>query len=232
VSNDVMTTTHRTDRPVPVAANALLWCAVIAGPLYLAVATAQIVLRDGFDIRRHAVSLLSNGDLGWIQIASFVVAGALVVAGSRGLARALRGGRGATWGPRLLGIYGVGLIASGVFVADPADGFPRGTPPGVPEQISASGALHFVAGGVAFAALIAACLVFARRFADAGERGWSRWSAVTGVWFAVCFMAVAAVPGVVAVNLLFTAAVVASWVWLTALAARARSDLRGTAGAA
>lgn len=230
MSNDVLSTPRSTDRSAVAAG--LLGCAVIAGPLFLVVAAAQVALRDGFDIRRHAVSLLSNGDLGWIQIACFVVAGALVVAGSRGFARVLRGGRGATWGPRLLGIYGVGLIASGVFVADPADGFPRGTPPGMPDQISASGAMHFVAGGVAFAALIAACFVFARRFADEGERGWSRWSAGTGVGFAVCFVAVAAVPGVVAVNLAFTAAVVASWVWLTTVAVRARTDLRSAGAAA
>jgi hypothetical protein len=28
---------------------------------------------SGFDIRQHALSLLNNGELGWIQIANFAV---------------------------------------------------------------------------------------------------------------------------------------------------------------
>jgi hypothetical protein len=41
----------------------------------------QMLVRDGFDIRRHALSLLTNGDLGWIQILNFVLTGLLVIAG-------------------------------------------------------------------------------------------------------------------------------------------------------
>jgi len=41
----------------------------------------------------HPVSVLSNGDLGWIQIASFVTNGLLFAACAVGMRRALRGGR-------------------------------------------------------------------------------------------------------------------------------------------
>jgi hypothetical protein len=47
--------------------------------------------------------LLSLGDLGWIQIANFVVTGALFVACAVGLRRVLHPGRAGTWGPRLVG---------------------------------------------------------------------------------------------------------------------------------
>ena len=50
----------------------LLKCGVLAGPIYVVVGLLQVLLREGFDIRRHALSLMSNGDLGWIQIASFI----------------------------------------------------------------------------------------------------------------------------------------------------------------
>ena len=40
----------------------------------------------------------------------------------------LHSGRGATWGPLLLGVYGLGLIAAGVFATDPALGYPPGAP--------------------------------------------------------------------------------------------------------
>ncbi|MPZ00176.1 MAG: DUF998 domain-containing protein [Actinophytocola sp.] len=48
----------------------LLGYGVLAGVVYVVVATAQAVTRAGFDPARHAVSLLANGDLGWIQIAN------------------------------------------------------------------------------------------------------------------------------------------------------------------
>src|SRR5215813_11948966 len=75
---------------------ALLTCGVIAGPLYIAVGVTQMFIRPGFDIQRHALSLLSNGDLGWIQIANFIVTGLLVIAGALGMRRVLRGSRGGT----------------------------------------------------------------------------------------------------------------------------------------
>jgi hypothetical protein len=46
----------------------LLGYGIIAGPLYAVVALAQALTRDGFDLSRHAWSLLVNGELGWIQI--------------------------------------------------------------------------------------------------------------------------------------------------------------------
>jgi hypothetical protein len=203
-----------------VSTRTLLLCGMLAGPIYVLVAGVQVLLRDGFDITRHPVSLLSLGDLGWIQIANFVVVGVLVLAAAVGLRRVLDSGRGSTWGPLLIGLYGVGLIASGIFVADAADGFPPGTPAGDPEVVSWHGILHFVAGGIAFLALIAACIVFSRRFAALGERGWSAFSLVTGVFFFVSFGLVAAFPGQAVTNLLLTAAVVLGWTWFSLLAAR------------
>jgi hypothetical protein len=47
------------------------------------VGSAQVVTRDGFDVRRHALSHLSNGTLGWIQIGNFLLSGALVIAGAQ-----------------------------------------------------------------------------------------------------------------------------------------------------
>jgi len=74
-------------------------------------ALLQAFTREGFDFRRHPISLLSNGDLGWVQITSFVVNGLLIVASAVGIRRALHPGRGGTWGPLLIGIVGAGTIA-------------------------------------------------------------------------------------------------------------------------
>jgi hypothetical protein len=159
--------------PTPTGTRALLACGVVAGPLFVAVGLLQMLTRDGFDPTRHPLSLLSLGDLGWVQIANFVVAGLLFAASAVGMRRVLHPGRVGTWGPLLVGVYGLGLIMGGVFVADPALGFPPGTPDGIPDQLSWHGTLHAVAPVLASVALIAACLVFARRFAGLRRRGWS-----------------------------------------------------------
>jgi hypothetical protein len=70
--------------------------------------------------------LLSNGDLGWIQIANSFVIGLLIVAASHGYRRVLFHDVGATWVPRLVAWFGVGAVASGIFVPDPGQGFPSG----------------------------------------------------------------------------------------------------------
>src|SRR5262245_17500987 len=85
----------------------LLTLGIIAGPLYITVALAQILTREGFDVRRHAVSLLSNGEYGWAQIANFLVSGALVIAGAIGCRLVLRDQPGGRWGPLLLALYGL-----------------------------------------------------------------------------------------------------------------------------
>jgi Protein of unknown function (DUF998) len=150
----------------------LLACGVLAGPLFLTVLMIQAFTREGFDLSRHPLSLLSLGDLGWIQIANFVVTGALFVACAIGMRRVLRPGRSGTWAPRLVGAFGVGLIVAGVFTTDPGAGFPPGAPVGAPEQITWHGILHEVGSGLAFLGMIVGCLVFERRFAAVKRRGW------------------------------------------------------------
>ena len=157
----------------------LLACGIVAGPLFIAASLTQASTHRGFDLARHPISLLSLGSLGWIQIANFVVCGILYVIGAVGLRTALRSGRGITWVHWLIGTTGVGLIIAGVFTADPGAGFPPGAPAGAP-AMSWHGALHEVGFLLSFAGAIAACGVFARRYAalksklDGGGSGGAR----------------------------------------------------------
>lgn len=196
----------------------LLGYGVIAGPLYVLAVAVQAFTRDGFDIQRHAASLLSNGDLGWVQIGTFVVTGLMSLAAAMGMRRALSSGRGRIWGPRLVGLWGVGLLGAALFRADPMDGFPVGTPAGA-TAISWHGGLHMVAGMVGFFALIAACVVFARRFAATGQRAWVAYSAGTGVAFFAAVATMGSRPGTSAAAIALWVGVVLAWVWLSALAA-------------
>ena len=66
---------------------------------------------------------------------------------------------------------------------------------------------------------LAACLVFARRFAKAGRRGWATYSVFTGVFFLVAFLGTASGSGLVALTLALWVAIVLAWVWISALAA-------------
>jgi hypothetical membrane protein len=183
--------------------------------VYLGVGLLQILFREGFDVRRHALSLLSNGPHGWIQVTNFLLSGVLVAAGAIGVRRLLAGGKAGTWGPALLALYGIGLIGAGVFIADPGRGFPPGAPDVT--TMTKDGVLHFVFGAVGFYALIAACFVFARRFATAGHRGWARYSVVTGVGFLAAFAGIASGSTAVSVMLTFYMAVAWIWVWHTAV---------------
>jgi len=197
----------------------LLACGVIAGPLYLIAGLAQAFTRPGFDITRHDLSLLSNGDLGWIQVANLIITGLLVIASAVGMRRALHDGRGKTWGPLLVGVYGLGLIGAGIFKADPAMGFPVGTPADA-MTISAHGLLHFITGGVGFLALIAACFVFARRFATLHQRGWAAYSVITGMVFFAGFFGIASGSGNSWTVLGLWIGVVFAWTWISVMTRR------------
>ncbi|HEX6337130.1 MAG TPA: DUF998 domain-containing protein [Jiangellaceae bacterium] len=159
----------------------LLTGGAAASPIFIAVALIQAVTRTGFDPVEHPLSLLSVGDLGWIQIANFVITGLLFVAAAVGLRRVLSPGPASVWGPRLIGAFGAALIVGGVFVTDPGLGFPPGTPEGIPDEMSWHAIVHAGAPVIGFLALSVACFVFARRSLRIGERGWAGWSIVTGI---------------------------------------------------
>jgi hypothetical protein len=196
-------------------ATTLLGLGAAAGPLYVIAGIAQILKREGFDWTRHALSLMSNGPLGWIQIANFMVCGLLVIGGAVGLKRAMTSGRGRIAAPVLIAIYGISLIGAGVFVADPAFGFPPGTPNGPPASITTHGLLHFVCGGGGFLALIAACFVIAARYAKERRQPWRAFSIATGMLFFAGFAGIASGSGSRALTVAFYFAVLLAWTWLT-----------------
>ena len=219
------TTMNRPGSPAPAEACApgtrvtrsLLGYGVLAGPVYLVAGLAEALTRSGFDLAHHDHSLLANGPLGWVHITLLVVTGLMTVAAAAGLRRALAGSRGGAWGPRLVGAYGLGLVASGLLVADPANGFPRGTPAGPAAHLSWHGMGHAAAGGIGFLCLVVGCFVVARWFTGHGRRGWAVYSRVTGVAFLAGFAGIASGSDSAVIVLAFWAAVAAAWAWLAAV---------------
>ena len=179
--------------------------------------------RSGFEIRHHAISLLSLGDFGWIQITNFIVTGLLAVMCAVGMRRLLHPGRGGTWGPLLIGIYGVGMIVGGIFHPDPGLGFPPGAPAGMPTAMSWHAVVHSIAFYTAFLSLIVDCFVFVRRFTSQGYRGWGIYCAATGVvspLFIVLGSSITSWAGV-----LFAIAGVFAFGWVSVIAARFITEL-------
>lgn len=198
----------------------LLGYGVLAGPVYVVVSLAQALTRPGFDLSRHSWSLLANGHLGWIQIANLAATGAMIIAAAAGL-RGILGPLAAV----LIGGYGAGMIGAAAFRADPAAGFPVGTPETT--AVSWHGMLHFVSGGVGFLCVIVACFVVGRRFARAGDRGLAWFSRVTGVVFLAGFAGIAS-GSHGPTTLAFVAAVLTVSAWLTTVCLHAYRDLSET----
>jgi len=190
----------------------LLWCGLIAGPLFVAVLLVVGANRAGFDPVRHPGSSLALGPGGWIQSANFIVAGVLTIAFSISLF--FLGTRKA-W---LIAIWGLGLIGAGVFVADPVSGYPPGTP-AVPPVPTFSGRMHDLLSLAGFLAMAVTFLAFAR----GRGRGWAIYSVLSAVVFVgSLFLATQgftqAEPWVAIAGLLQRAAVVTAWAWLSVLA--------------
>jgi hypothetical protein len=218
---------HQIIRRTPMSTaitKALLSSAVVAGPIFFALAIAQMLTRTGFDIARHPLSLLSLGEFGWVQRTNFIVTGLLVLVGAVGFRRAMTTGPGATWGPILVALFGAGTVVAGLFPPDAAFGFPPGTPEGVPAHISSHGLLHGVGFDVAFLSLIFATFVFARRYPARSQRGWRTYSIRTGI--AIPVLIVAGMTLVRFMGIAFFLTALIAFGWLSTLGSLHRTQLR------
>jgi hypothetical protein len=214
-----------TSRDDPRLTKALLTCGIVAGPLYIILGLIQMAIRPGFDITRHSLSLLANGDLGWIQTLNFLVTGVLLIAGAAGMKRALQSGLGYKWASRMLGLYGLGLIGASIFSADPALGFPPGTPL-ENNPISWHGMLHFIVGTIGFTGFITTCFIVARRFMSMQQPGWAWYSLITGILFLASFIGIAS-GSKGPVSIFFAIAVMLGFIWISALLFRLRAGVEG-----
>ena len=199
---------------LPVSTRILLIAGALAGPLFAMLAAGQVLLRDGFDLRRHPLSLLATGGPGFVQMGNFILAGLGVLCLAVAVRRTITDGIGRRWLARLIAVFGLGLIASGVFVMDPENGFPIGTPAGPTSAMSWHGIAHIVAATAAFTGLAAACIVLAVRMV----RRRAGWAAALNASAALVFLAPVN-PAWASIQLAVTALVAFTWttglaVWL------------------
>jgi hypothetical protein len=200
----------------------------VVGPLlFIVVFLIEGATRPGYSVWRNYVSELSLSNQGWEQIANFIVCGVLSLGLAIGLRRAWPTGKASVWGPVLVGLFGLSLIVAGIFVTDPARGYPPGAPlKGSPQTIH--GTIHGVNALVAFPSLILSCFVIARRFAtQAGGRGWATYSKVVA-WVTILLFVASTVSGALDENgvlsaptgLIQRAQIILLWTWLSLTALR------------
>ncbi|MEV4230231.1 DUF998 domain-containing protein [Streptomyces bobili] len=125
--------------------------------------------------------------------------------------------------PRLVRISGIGVIAAGAFGMDPADGFPLGTPDGVPASLTWQSYAHVAAGSVTFTALIAACFVMGHHFGRGGERRYAIGSRIAGT--ALLLGNGWAMSGGKAGTPTLTIGVITAMTWISVIADRYRRNV-------
>lgn len=186
----------------------MLGWGVVAGPFYVVFGLVLAVTRDGFELSRHALSLLTLGEWGWLQTLNFVLTGIMVVVAGWGMLRAVTG-RGRGSGVAVI-IAGCTIAFAGVFRPDPVAGFP----PGDEAVMSVSGAMHLTLGAVEFIAFAVAALLLGRFLASRRERSRAVWSRIAGVVILGAFTCGAALATGPAGVVLLWLAVLTGFAWL------------------
>jgi hypothetical membrane protein len=199
----------------------LLWAGLVGPPLFIVVFLIEGLTRPGYSAWRHYVSQLATGPGGWMQVANFLVCGALVIAFAVGL----RGATRSIAAPILLGLFGVSLLVAGAFSTDPALGYP----PGAAQVHTIHGMIHGLAGLGAFSLLPATAFVMAGWFArTSSPRRWVWYSLGVGVLMIVTFVASTTFSTLDATGVVPNAptgffqriAIITGWTWIAMVAWR------------
>ncbi|MDJ0356671.1 DUF998 domain-containing protein [Paenarthrobacter sp. PH39-S1] len=154
---------------------------VAIAPWFLVLSLLQALIRPGFNLTKHELSLLLVGPFGWVQTINFLVSGLLGIAFAVGLRRLLHSGKAGIWGPALVGAFGFLFLIAGICHPDPQLGFPVGAPEGVPTLQSLPSNIHSIAFSALALAIVAAACVFVCKFAADQDRAWAIFSSVCAI---------------------------------------------------
>jgi hypothetical membrane protein len=201
-------------------AQLLLLCGVVGPPPFIVTFLIEGATRPGYSWYRNYVSSLATGDGGWVQVANFLVWGALATLFGVAVVRV-----GLVAPGVLLSLYGAGLLVAGIFVTDPSLGYP----PGAPIEHTTHGMIHGLAGLGVFTLNAVTAFVVARHFfGDRRSRTWAIYSLLTGLLIVVLFIASTAVSvqdelGSLPngpTGLLQRISIMVGWTWIAAFAFR------------
>ena len=157
--------------PVPRSLRLRLWYGLIAAGIFHVIAIIEGVLTPGYDACQQAISALSLGRWGWIQIISFILFGIIIISTAAPWRKLLAGGIGAKAYPVLTFLTGASIILCGIFRQDPAPGYD-------PENLALTaptltGLLHLLFAAIGALSSITGLIILAIRFAHTPL--WKSW---------------------------------------------------------
>lgn len=159
--------------------------------LFLVWITVEGARRPGYRPWRHAVSQLSLGPGGWLNVVAMTLAAVSFCGLAVGLRRQLPPSGARLWIPRLMVVVGGCFLVMVVFPIDPGLGYP----PHATASHSVEGLLHGLAGTAAFAALATSCFVFSRHRRERERPIWARRSFLAGAVVAAGYVATGLLTG-------------------------------------
>jgi hypothetical protein len=196
---------------------------MVASAISLALSIIQGAYRQEFDPWHQAVSALSLGPGGWLQMINLTAFGLVILSTVSPWQRILAGARGGTAYPLLTALVGISFIGVGLLPQDPAPGYdPAGLRLTAPTP---TGLAHLAIAGIAVLSSVIALFVMAARLAgQPAWRGWSLYSSVTALVVISC-VAVYAVWSIQPAGFAGTferIAILAPMVWMFAFLLRLR----------
>lgn len=194
--------------------NGLLAAGIVGAVVFVVVFLVDGATRPGYRPTYHLVSALARGPRGWVQTANFVLCGLLITVSARGIEFATSSG----WLSGAIGVFGLGLVASGLFPTDAMRGYPPGTPDGTPDVFSRGHRWHDLAGFVVFGLLPLAAASAAFTLASTP---WVIYSGATGLVTAVGFVVFGTAweQDHPRAGLIQRVVIVVGWTWLALLCA-------------
>jgi hypothetical protein len=186
-------------------------------PVFVLIVLIDSFVHPAYNQMTDYVSELSRGQLGWLQVANFLICGVALLGFAAGIRWAVRPGPGSVGGAVLFVLIGVGVIVDAFFTIDPHTSTVH----------TVSGIVHGVGFLVVTVALIAACFVFARRFTG----GLRIYSLASGILLPVCLVVTVVVGTPLGITgILQRVFLLIGWAWITVLAlgllAESKSDLK------
>lgn len=190
----------------------LLGCGVVGSIFFVAVFLVDGATRPGYTASYQSVSSLALGSRGWVQTASFVITGLLMTAAAIGAWQTLQ----IVVAPALLAVFGLSLVASGVFPMDAMRGYPPGTSLDTPANVSTRHRLHDFFGLLVFTSLPASCIAFGVSLPGSGL---AVYSLVTAVALIVLFVVFAAAweRDSARAGLIQRSTILVGWTWIAVL---------------
>jgi hypothetical membrane protein len=205
------------DRPAPLSnrTRLLLGGGLIAPIIFVGGFLVEGAIQPGYNPWTDYVSDLSLGADGWMQVASFIICGWLLLGFSAALCELAETRLAPAWTPVLFSVMAFGLIGAGAFEIDPATA-----------QLTLHGELHYMASFIIAGSLGMAALLAGRDLRHEARRAApAAYCLASGLAVVALFTASLLAPDAAPAGLLERLALILGSGWVVVYAQRLRRTL-------